>query len=56
MGAKNSGDLTFPQLKQRVTPQDNMMVIFDGSTRHGVAENLSQEERIAVSFNVKEII
>ncbi len=53
---ENSGDLTFPQLKQRVTPQDNMMVIFDGSTRHGVAENLSQEERIAVSFNVKEII
>ena len=53
---ENSGDLTFPQLKQRVSPQDNMMVIFDGSTRHGVAENLSQEERIAVSFNVKEII
>lgn len=53
---KNSGDLTFPQLKQRITPKDGMMVIFDGATRHGVEENLSDEERIAVSFNVKEVI
>ena len=53
---KNSGDLIFPQLKQRITPKAGMMVIFDGATRHGVEENLSDEERIAVSFNVKENI
>ena len=52
----NSGDLLFSQLKQRITPKDNMMIIFDGGTRHSVEENLSNEERIAVSFNVKETI
>jgi len=51
---KGGGDITFPQLKQKVTPKDNMMILFDGHTRHGVTENLSDEERIAVSFNVKE--
>ena len=53
---KNSGDIVFPHIKQQITPQDNMMIIFDGSTRHSVKENLSDEERVAVSFNVKEII
>ncbi len=28
--------------------------LFSGNTSHGVKENLSDEERIAVSFNVKE--
>jgi ectoine hydroxylase-related dioxygenase (phytanoyl-CoA dioxygenase family) len=28
--------------------------MFNGSTRHGVKENLNDEERICVSFNVKE--
>ena len=51
---EGGGDITFPQLKQKVTPKDNMMILFDGHTRHGVTENLSDEERIAVSFNVKE--
>ena len=51
---KKSGDLYFPQLKQSFEPQDNMLVLFSGNTRHGVKENLSDEERIAVSFNVKE--
>ena len=50
----SGGDLVFPQLKQRVKPQDGMMIIFDGHTRHGVEEVLGDEERIAVSFNVKE--
>ena len=53
---KNSGDIVFPHIKQQITPQDNMMIIFDGSTRHSVKENLSDEERVAVSFNVKEVI
>tara|TARA_B100001059_G_C17810511_1_gene571968 strand:- start:1741 stop:2274 length:534 start_codon:yes stop_codon:yes gene_type:complete len=53
---KGGGDIEFPQLKQKITPKDNMMIIFDGYTRHGVTENLSNEERIAVSFNVKETI
>ena len=53
---KGSSGITFPQLKQKITPKDNMMIIFDGHTRHGVTENLSDEERIAVSFNVKEDI
>ena len=53
---KNSGDLYFPQLKQSFEPKDNMLVLFSGNTRHGVKENLSDEERVAVSFNVKEII
>ena len=51
---KKSGDLYFPQLKQSFEPKENMLVLFNGSTRHGVKENLSDEERIAVSFNVKE--
>ena len=50
----NSGDLFFPQLKQTFQPKENMLVLFNGSTRHGVKENLSNEERIAISFNVKE--
>lgn len=53
---KNSGDLLFPQLKQKITPTDGMLVIFDGATRHGVGESFSDDERIAVSFNVKETI
>ena len=53
---KDSGDLLFPQLKQKITPTDGMLVIFDGATRHGVGESFSDDERIAVSFNVKETI
>ena len=52
----NSGDLYFPQLKQTITPQNNQMIVFEGKTRHGVRESLSDKERIAVSFNVKETI
>ncbi len=53
---KKSGDLFFPQLKQSLMPTDNQLVIFNGSTRHGVKENLNDEERLCVSFNVKEDI
>ena len=53
---ENSGALLFPQLKQKIIPTDNMLIIFDGATRHGVGENLSDEERVAVSLNVKETI
>ena len=52
----NSGDLFFPQLKQTMTPKKNQMIVFEGKTRHGVRESLSDKERIAVSFNVKENI
>jgi ectoine hydroxylase-related dioxygenase (phytanoyl-CoA dioxygenase family) len=51
---KNSGELYFPQLKQSLMPVDNQLIMFNGSTRHGVKENLNDEERICVSFNVKE--
>ena len=51
---ENSGDLFFPQLKQAFQPKENMLVLFNGSTRHGVKENLSDSERVAISFNVKE--
>ena len=50
----NSGDLFFPQLKQTFQPKENMLVLFNGATRHGVKENFSDEERVAISFNVKE--
>ena len=50
----NSGELYFPQLKQSFMPNDNQLVLFNGSTRHGVKENLNDEERICVSFNIKE--
>jgi hypothetical protein len=52
----NSGDLYFPQLKQTMTPKNNQVIVFEGKTRHGVRESLSDKERIAVSFNVKETI
>ena len=52
----NSGDLFFPQLKQAMAPKKNQMIVFEGKTRHGVRESLSDKERIAVSFNVKENI
>ena len=52
----NSGDLFFPQLKQTMAPKKNQMIVFEGKTRHGVRESLSDKERIAVSFNVKENI
>ena len=48
----NSGDLFFPQLNQSFQPKNSMLVLFDGSIQHGVKENLSNEERIAVSFNI----
>ena len=51
---KNSGELYFPQLKQSIMPKDNQMLIFNGATRHGVKENLSDEKRVCVSFNLKE--
>lgn len=51
---KGSGDLVFPQLKQRIQPKDNLLVIFKGDVRHGVEESKTDEERICVSFNVKE--
>lgn len=51
---KGSGDLVFPQLKQRIQPKDNLLVIFRGDVRHGVEESKTDEERICVSFNVKE--
>ena len=51
---EKSGDLFFPQLKQTLSPQTNQMVLFNGSTRHGVKENLTDKERVAVSFNVRE--
>ena len=50
----NSGELYFPQLKQSFMPNENQLVLFNGSTRHGVKENLNDEERICVSFNIKE--
>ena len=53
---KNSGELYFPQLKQSIMPNDNQVIIFNGATRHGVRENLSDDKRICVSFNVKEDI
>ena len=56
MNGIEPGSDVFFHIKQQITPQDNMMIIFDGSTRHSVKENLSDEERIAVSFNVKEVI
>ena len=51
---KGSGDLVFPQLKQRIQPKDNLLVIFKGDVRHGVEESTTDEERICVSFNIKE--
>lgn len=51
---KGSGDLVFPQLKQRIRPKDNLLVLFRGDVRHGVEENETDNERICVSFNVKE--
>ena len=51
---KGSGDLVFPQLKQRIQPKNNLLVIFKGDVRHGVEESKTDEERICVSFNVKE--
>ena len=53
---KDSGNLYFPQIKQSIEPKDKQMIIFEGKTRHGVRESLTDEKRIAVSFNVKEII
>ena len=51
---EGSGDLVFPQLKQRIQPKDNLFVLFRGDVRHGVEENETDNERICVSFNVKE--
>lgn len=53
---EKSGELFFPQLKQTIMPNDNQLIIFNGSTRHGVKESFSDEKRICVSFNVKEDI
>ena len=49
---KGSGDLYWPQLKKSMTPQKNTVVLFDGYLRHGVKPNRSDDERIAVSFNL----
>ena len=53
---EKSGELFFPQLKQTIMPNENQLIIFNGSTRHGVKESFSDEKRICVSFNVKEDI
>ncbi|MEH6586236.1 MAG: TIGR02466 family protein [Halioglobus sp.] len=38
--------------KQRVTPMDGQLLIFNSWFQHQVKENLSQEDRISISFNI----
>jgi uncharacterized protein (TIGR02466 family) len=38
--------------KQRITPQEGRLLIFQSWLQHQVQENLSKEDRISISFNI----
>jgi Rps23 Pro-64 3,4-dihydroxylase Tpa1-like proline 4-hydroxylase len=46
-----AGALMFPDLEHHIEPVTGQLVIFNGSTRHGVNTIKSSQERIAISFN-----
>ena len=46
-----AGTLFFPQLEHNIEPVTGQLVIFSGTTRHGVKTFQSNGERLAVSFN-----
>ena len=47
----DAGALKFPDLDHAVEPETGELVIFSGSTKHGVDTIKSSGERLAVSFN-----
>lgn len=36
----------------RITPRDNMLILFPSYLPHRVEQNLSEKDRISVSFNI----
>lgn len=38
--------------KQRIAPQDGQLLIFNSWFQHQVKENMSQQDRISISFNI----
>ena len=46
-----AGTLFFPELEHHIEPVTGQLVIFSGTTRHGVKTFQSNGERLAVSFN-----
>ena len=46
-----AGALMFPDLEHHIEPVTGQLVIFNGSTRHGVNTIKTSQERIAISFN-----
>ena len=46
-----AGTLFFPELEHNIEPLTGQLVIFSGSTKHGVETIKSNGERLAVSFN-----
>jgi hypothetical protein len=48
-----AGTLFFPELEHNIEPISGQLVIFSGTTKHGVKTFRSTGERLAVSFNYK---
>ena len=48
-----AGTLFFPDLEHHIEPIKGQLVVFSGSTRHGVETIKSNGERLAVSFNYR---
>jgi len=48
-----AGTLFFPELEHNIEPVTGQLVLFSGTTLHGVKTIKSNSERIAVSFNYR---
>ena len=46
-----AGTLFFPELEHNIEPVTGQLVIFSGTTKHGVKTIQSNGERLAISFN-----
>ena len=43
----------FPDFEEKISLKDNMLVFFNGNTKHAVDCHESEEDRISMAFNVK---
>lgn len=48
----NNTYMNFPDYNSTVKLQSNMLILFPGTTKHGVAQHTSDKERISMAFNI----
>tara|TARA_R110002012_G_scaffold300278_1_gene500008 strand:+ start:4374 stop:4919 length:546 start_codon:yes stop_codon:yes gene_type:complete len=44
--------MNLPDFKESLELENNMLVLFPGTTKHGVSEHLGDKERISMAFNI----